>query len=55
MGCECIGKRPSLLGFPVRWTTSLAVLPDFYAGCSRVLAYLYGRPLAGHTVWPKQR
>lgn len=50
MGIECMEKRPSLLGFPVRWSTSLVVLPGFYAGCLRVLAYLYGKPAAGHTV-----
>jgi hypothetical protein len=55
MGWARIEKSPTLLGFLVRWPTSLEVLPGFYAGCSRVLAYLYGKPLAGHTVSLMQR
>ena len=55
MGQARIEKSPTLLGFWVRWPTCLVVLPDFCAGCSRVLAYLYGKPLAGHTVWLMQR
>jgi hypothetical protein len=55
MRWECIEKSPTLLGFLVRWPTSLVVLPGFCAGCSRVLAYLYGKTLAGHTVWLMQR